>query len=220
MTLFNRRRKVFSRIYLYALAVCVLSTYLYINIVDDLVNKETVTNLDQLLYGGISSLWSGPLTQFMVLITNLGSTFALLSFSVALGLVLAYRKKWYKLVFLAASMLLGLMLELLTKQFVQRPRPDGLIPVTGYSFPSGHATMAIIFFAVALFTYKGELKALWLWYSFVVLMVALPLLIAFSRIYLRVHYFSDVIGGLLLGVFVLCFTLLVLRLFWKTKNLY
>jgi undecaprenyl-diphosphatase len=95
----------------------------------------------------------------------------------------------------------ALALEEVVKQLVRRPRPAvvALVHATGYAFPSGHATRAAAFYgalaivlARAVRSWPGKVGV----WAGAVLIAAL---IAFSRMYLRVHYLTDVLGGLGLG---------------------
>lgn len=91
-------------------------------------------------------------------------------------------------------------------------RPENmLIFVDGKSFPSGHATMATIFFAMLsyIFINTAHKRILKILYSS--LMIVLFLLVGFSRVYLNVHWLSDIIAGFSLGLFWLSLSVLVLR---------
>lgn len=107
----------------------------------------------------------------------------------------------------------GLLFEFLTKLIIQRPRPmNALISAPGYSFPSGHATMAMIFFALIIYAYKDDLEKGWRRNSFIVANIMLFLLVGLSRIYLNVHWTSDVIAGWSLGLFWLTLMILLLQI--------
>ena len=95
------------------------------------------------------------------------------------------------------------MLIYITKLFFARPRPlhPLLYREESFSFPSGHATFSFIFYGMlAYFIWLTDLPKIWK-YVFMIFLVILSLAIGFSRIYLRVHYPSDVLGGFSLGYF-------------------
>lgn len=95
------------------------------------------------------------------------------------------------------NLVLVVALNLLLKQVVQRPRPDGfrLVAETGYSFPSGHSMVAMAFYGLLLWmvwNYERDRVQRWAFsLGFALIIVA----VGFSRIYLGVHYASDVIAG-------------------------
>lgn len=98
------------------------------------------------------------------------------------------------------------LLNVLLKQLVQRPRPEGfrLIAETGYSFPSGHSMIAMGFYGLLawmVWHYEKDNFVKWLCSIGFVLTIAL---IGFSRIYLGVHYASDVIAGFCVSFAWLC----------------
>ncbi|MBQ6522132.1 MAG: phosphatase PAP2 family protein, partial [Atopobiaceae bacterium] len=98
----------------------------------------------------------------------------------------------------AAANLVGIVaLNFALKEIVQRPRPEGfrLIAETGYSFPSGHSMVAVAFYGFMIWLiirYEEDRLQRWIWslaLFFVVIMIGV------SRVYLGVHYFSDVMAG-------------------------
>lgn len=140
--------------------------------------------------------------EIMFFITSLGSTTVI----VILGLItfVLIWKKWSKKE--ARRLLLitlgGVILNNLLKIIIKRPRPliAPLVSESSYSFPSGHAMNATIFYLlIAFYIYKffGKKKYKWILISS---LICLVLLIGFSRLYLGVHYPSDVVAGILIGV--------------------
>lgn len=125
-------------------------------------------------------------------ISALASPIIILLISFVVMIILIKKNKYRYLTFYAISILLGLMLVPLLKDIFQRARPIYLTNL-GYSFPSGHSAIAMIIYGVIAFLlwprYKG--KSLFIFF--------IPLLVGFSRLYLNLHWLSDVIGGFLLG---------------------
>jgi len=119
-----------------------------------------------------------------------------------LGLVLRKRKAeawWY-----AAAALSGWALSGLAKLAVQRPRPH-VIPrlmhgAGWFSYPSGHSMLAPIIFGLGIIVWAAPWPSPALRRAALVLAALFALGIGFSRVYLGVHYPSDVVGGLLLGI--------------------
>jgi undecaprenyl-diphosphatase len=125
---------------------------------------------------------------------------AILSLFVAVFLfVLHYRK--YGLLLLGAMAGVTFLIELF-KTIIMSPRPsDWLIAASGYSFPSGHTTSSLVFFGVlTYFVWKnwGSVKIKVLTGGIYIFIIAV---IGFDRIYLNVHWFSDIVGSIFLGAF-------------------
>lgn len=136
------------------------------------------------------------LDYFMSFITTLGDIGAIW---ILIAIALLFSRKYRTIGILTLSVLLlnALLGEGIIKNLIQRPRPfntlDGLDIIvrqpSSYSFPSGHTSSA---FAAALML--GHYFKKYRWYIYI-----FAGLIAFSRIYLLVHYPSDVFGGIILG---------------------
>jgi len=174
-------------------------------------------SLDLLINSKMALLQTPFLTKIMTVITGIGSTTCLAILSIILLCFLLYKKRYQNSLLLAFGMLGGLLVELSIKAIVQKERPESaLVEATGYSFPSAHAMMALVFFAILIYTVKDDIKSLFLRYLFIAASIFLVLLVSFSRLYLGVHWLSDAIGGLIIGAI----WLLLLSLILKSKHLY
>ena len=140
--------------------------------------------------------------DLMATVTAFGSpafTFILLGLVAVFVLVRLRSRAWFG--FLLMSMLAPAVYDRWMKQLVERPRPDfsRVLEVSGYGFPSGHATSAAVVAGalVILFAGIGPSKAR----PYVVIAAAtFALLVGGSRIYLGVHWPTDVLGGFILGL--------------------
>jgi undecaprenyl-diphosphatase len=160
-------------------------------------------------------LHSPTLTKIMLVITNIGSTVCMVILSVLVFAFLAYKKRWRHALLFSLSMAGALILELLLKTLVHRQRPENaMVKVSSYTFPSGHATMALVFFSLLIYLFKDDIKKEVWKHVFIISSMFLALLIGFSRIYLNAHWLTDVIGGFALGMFWLMLMILV----FKMKN--
>lgn len=142
---------------------------------------------------------SAGLDRFMVLITRLGDFSTQLYCGVLLCALLALLKQWRAFVFTLATLLGTALCNGLLKALFARVRPDVLLePLATFSFPSGHSSAAFAFFlSLGILAGRGQpprLHLSWL------LLASLPAtLIALSRVYLGVHWPSDVLAGALLA---------------------
>ncbi len=134
----------------------------------------------------------------------------IIAIAVAVLLYLEKRKK-QSLVF-ALTLGAGLILEQIFKFILERGRPAvQLILENDYSFPSGHSIFSIILFSFIICFYKDKIKNRAIKVLFILINIFLIILIGFSRIYLNVHWLTDVIGGYALGFFLFCLGVLILE---------
>lgn len=169
---------------------------------------------DLLVFEKVSAFINGTNTAFMQFITFLGSSYFLIPVNALLAIYFLFirKHKWYSIK-VPVIALGGVLLMTLMKQFFNRPRPltPVLEPVEGFSFPSGHSFMSAVTFGLLIFlVWENTATRLWKWLLMFCLAI-LILLIGFSRIYLRLHYFSDVMAGFSAGIIWLCFSIFTIR---------
>lgn len=206
----NKRRQVFVRKHSLYLAFNVVSIYIFSKMVGDYFGKESVYKFDLWLAQNIASVWQSWLNKLMIIVTNVFSPEILLVITMLAAIYFFIKKNWYKMVLISLSSVGGLILGAIFKYLVDRSRPTGgLVLESGLSFPSQHSLMALIFFSLVIFVFAKKIKNQLLKGLFIFGNIFLIILVGFSRIYLRVHWFSDVIAGLALGLFWLTFLILV-----------
>jgi membrane-associated phospholipid phosphatase len=141
--------------------------------------------------------------KVMLFITFLGKHQFLIPANLLLILYfsLVTNQNWFSVRVLAIA-LSSLVLMLLLKHLFQRKRPLSplLKAAKGLSFPSGHAIMAVTFYGLLIHIIDNSMQIDWLRSLLIVLLVILIIWIALSRVYLRVHYASDIIAGLVIGM--------------------
>ena len=88
------------------------------------------------------------------------------------------------------------------KHIVRRPRPNvlRLVEESGYSFPSGHSMISVAFYGLVIYLVYKNVNNKYLKWTLITLLSLLILTIGFSRIYVGVHYFTDVVGGFFLAL--------------------
>ncbi|MCR8655757.1 phosphatase PAP2 family protein [Paenibacillus endoradicis] len=158
-------------------------------------------------------------TELFNIITFFGSVTMIGAVSLGVLLFIYIKKKYRLLLFIACSIMVGVgILPQLLKRLIQRDRPsDALIQETGFSFPSGHAT-SVTFLYSLLATVLCFYLIQYLRYKYIILLAAflLIILIMISRVYLGVHYPSDVLAGFFLG---LCESIFCIYILNKKKYL-
>lgn len=136
------------------------------------------------------------LTNFMKIITLFGSAYVIVPCCIILLFILKNKKNK---ILMTSNLVIITLLNQLLKCVFRRLRPiNGIISESGYSFPSGHSMVSMAFYGFLIYLlYKSNFK-----YKniFIGLLIFLILLIGISRIYLGVHYPTDVFGGFLLSI--------------------
>ena len=152
------------------------------------------------LYDFISdNIINDKFTSIIKVITNLSSVIFIIV--IATIAIIFIRNKRIKL--LLASNLIGItIINNLLKVIVARDRPNinRLVNENGYSFPSGHSITSMVFYGYLIYLIYRYVDNKNIKVSLIIFLSLLILMIGFSRIYLGVHYTSDVMGGFLLGV--------------------
>ena len=175
---------------------------------------EAITLADIQMANWFHSHATPTLTRFMLTITNLHSTVAIAFYSVLMALWLIRKKDWHWLLTLLAIVPGGMLLNVLMKQAFQRARPvfdHPLLTLSSYSFPSGHTAASTVFYGALAAYLVCHLKP-WRWgMAFVTAMSAAMMvaLVGLSRMYLGVHYLSDVLAAAIEGVAWLAFCLTI-----------
>lgn len=168
--------------------------------------------IDLIVIKWVELIRSPYLDRIFSVLTYLGSpqVFALLL--IIITVYLLYRQKKTEAVFLLITLMSSWGFEKLLKQLFQRSRPPGeaLILASGYSFPSGHAMVSIAFYGFLAYLLihnikgkKGRVLA--------ALIYLLIIVIGFSRVYLNVHYITDVLAGFLFGAIMLELNIILMR---------
>lgn len=170
---------------------------------------NVITKFDALIYSYIISFKNIHITNFFKIITLFGGEYIILF--ITFSLMFIKNKKYFLSVLF--NMLSIVSLNYMLKIFFLRQRPLDLMIIneTGYSYPSGHSMIAVGFYGFILYLiWKSNIKK-----SFktilCVLISLLIILIGISRIYLGVHFPSDVIGGYSIAVFYLIIYTSIIR---------
>ena len=158
-------------------------------------------NIDKSVYDFIISFRNNILDTYFKGITRLGDP-TMIIILLCLCVVLIRGKNIF---YLSLSTALSALFNQIIKHIVQRPRPDELrlIYQGGYSYPSGHSMISICFYGFLFYYVYKYVKNKYIKTILLLLLSIIIISIPISRIYVGVHYFSDVIGGLLLGGFIL-----------------
>jgi undecaprenyl-diphosphatase len=183
----------FLLIFLYIVA-------LFGGVVEDLITRDSIVKIDQIVNQWSVSKRTYFFNNFFWALTQLGSI-QVITFLVAFfTLFLYFSNRYYYLLGLYIGIIGSLILTFAGKYAFARERPlDALYHESLFSFPSGHATIAVSFFGFVLYTFFRENPNLNIKLKLFFTALILIFLIGMSRIYLGVHYLSDVWAGYLVG---------------------
>jgi undecaprenyl-diphosphatase len=195
------------------LVVVAISLLIFATIVEDVTEKEFWINIDANVNSWATTVQN---SQFMLFAEFLNLIFepAIVTFILLIMAVfLWFRDSKGDSLFFLILMLLSFTSIELVKLVMHKARPPNmLIIVSGYSFPSGHATMSVVLFGLIIYLILKHIKNRYYKLIMTSISSVMILLIGYSRIYLNVHWFSDVIGGYALGMFLLSGGLIFLNI--------
>ena len=196
------------------LFICLIG---FLALAEDVFHKE-IMNGDIIGYKLVSTFlisdFATPIAKF---ITNFGGAIFLIGLTVLL-IILIKNKKIGISIFANLVIITGL--NQLLKRILQRPRPTEfrIVEETGYSFPSGHSMVSMAFYGYLIYLIYKYVKNKYIKWSLIVLLSCLIVGIGTSRIYLGVHYTSDVLGGFLISVSYLVIYISAVNKFFIGKN--
>ncbi len=160
------------------------------------MKKDKFKNLDNKVYNFL--IIKEQFTTFFKIITNLGSAWFLIISSVIILINLKNKLALFTVLF----MLIEWLLNALIKRIIKRDRPNikRLVNEKGYSYPSGHTMSATCFYSFLIIMVLNTPLIINLKVVLIIILVLNILMVALSRIYLGVHYFSDIIGAILFSL--------------------
>ena len=243
----NKKTKVFSRIeskvewllklnkdyllYIFKILITLFLTactlLAFVELVDELQDEE-LENFDNTVSAFIYQFRSDALTDFFLFITDFADRNAfLIGLPLIAILLFIIWRNWSLTLQTAIVLTIAGLVNRVLKNYLSRARPSGdqLIEVSNQSFPSGHAMSAIAFYGFLIYIIWVLVKNKVLRISLTLLLTVFIFAIGISRVYLGVHYPSDIVAGYAGGMFwlTLCiaiFTLIqFIRAYKKGKNM-
>jgi len=183
------------------LLAAVIVTVLFGALASEVHEGET-QHLDDAIRMTVYGVASPRATTVLHAITQLGSPLFLLPMTIVFSLIFLRQRRIRGAILLTATMVGVSLLNWILKAVFQRPRPlpfFGLTVPASYSFPSGHSLAAFCFYGALAALVTARLRSVFwsalVWAAAVVIIVA----VGFSRLYLGLHYASDIIGGYATG---------------------
>ena len=178
------------------LFICLIG---FLALAEDVFNKE-IMNGDIVGYKLVSTFlisdFATPIAKF---ITNFGGAIILIGLAFMLFIFIKNKKIGVSII---SNLAIITVLNQLLKRIVQRPRPTEfrIVEESGYSFPSGHSMVSMAFYGYLIYLIYKYVKNKYLKWISIILLSILICFIGISRIYLGVHYTSDVLGGFFISI--------------------
>ncbi|MEU8005635.1 phosphatase PAP2 family protein [Catellatospora sp. NPDC049111] len=176
----------------------------FVEVLDAVVDSDDLTVIDRPAVQWLAGHRTLGLTRLQIAITDLGGAVALTLAAVVAVAVVAWRKRsWYPLVLALLSLGALQLIVYAIKEIIGRDRPnppDQVVTAAGYSFPSGHSASSLVGFALLAWLVCMLTSNRTVWATVWVAAAAGTVLVGLSRVYLGVHYPSDVLGGWALGL--------------------
>lgn len=195
----NRRAILFSIVFLASFLLVALF-------------KSSFSSVDAQVNSWAASIQINSFTVIAKGISFAFDFYTLILLTLVAGALLFVLHQWKSSLLLGGAMAGDAALVLVCKILVQSPRPvNGVLPATGNSFPSGHVTGTLVFFGVLTYLVWQRWKSSRVKLLTGSLYVAITCVVGFDRVYLNVHWFSDVVGASLLGTFWLAFVLFLFQ---------
>ena len=196
------------------LFICLIG---FLALTEDVFHQE-IMNGDIVGYDIVSKLFkfnvSTPIAKF---ITNFGGAIFVISLTTILFFVIKDKKIGISII---ANLGIVTILNQIIKFIMQRPRPTEfrIIEETGYSFPSGHSMVSLAFYGYLVYLIYKYINNKHLKRTLIIILSVLICVIGVSRIYLGVHYTSDVLGGFLISFAYLIIYIELVNKFVLEKN--
>jgi len=176
-----------------------LAGWVFLGVLEDLVNMDPLVQADQAIYRFLQSLRTPWGDWLMVAVTELGDSLVNLPIAVTVFMLLVLLRKFRAVVYWLLALGSGAALVQFFKWTMHRPRPIEIYQgISSWGFPSGHTTMSVVLYGFLAILLVRSCNPRWSWLPFSAA-IGISMCIAFSRLYLGAHWLSDVLGGLSLG---------------------
>lgn len=161
---------------------------------------DSIVSVDELFIDFINkNIVNENLTIFMKLITNLGSVFCFVSIIILIYIFVSEKKVTYCSTII---LMIAYIVSVVFKNLFRRERPVFMLidKLSDFSFPSGHTMCSIAFYGFLIYVVNKCVSSVNKRRVINIFLVLIMMLVPFSRLYLGVHFFTDIVGGILLGV--------------------
>lgn len=169
-----------------------------------LVKLDLLSNIDESVYKFITSNMNNTTTNIYKVITFFGSTIFMVGLCVLLLVLFIILKKNIYGYIISGTLIFSTIMNNVIKVIIRRERPIYMIVrETTFSFPSGHTMASVSMYGILIYLINKSNTNKKLKIILSIILGMIPLMVATSRIYLGAHYFSDILGAIMLATIVL-----------------
>jgi membrane-associated phospholipid phosphatase len=187
----------------------------------DVATGAPIVSFDRAVAGWLHTHETGFATDVVSAVTQLGGATVLLAITLIASLALVLARRFAHAALMGAALAGGEALNMALKAAFERPRPafsDPIATASGFSFPSGHAMVSLTVYGALAFVILATIKSRRARVLVLATAAALVLAIGFSRLYLGVHFLSDVLAGFSVGLAWLALCVVVLDLHHRRRS--
>ncbi len=196
------------------LLVYMISGLVLVVIIEGLLSGTELTPLNTVIERAVVHMRTPFLTTIMVAVTRMGDPFVLASAALLIAVLLFIRGRRYDAALFVAALIVTVISLTVLKNTFQIVRPTSPIyEANGWSFPSGHATIATAFFFMLAYSFFDRMKTLGSKTILILGSIFGAAFIYFSRLYLGAHWTLDILAGIALGLLSVSFTVLIFSVF-------
>ncbi len=201
------------------LLVYMISGLVLVIIIEGLLSGSDLQPLNAVIESAVVHMRTPILTTLLVWVTRIGNPFVFASAAVFIAVMLIIRRNAYDAMLLLTALVVTVISLTVLKNIFQISRPvSDIYSAEGWSFPSGHATLATSFFFLLSYIFFGKIKRVRNRTVLIVGSVVATLVVCFSRLYLGAHWTLDILAGIALGLVSVSLTILMFNIFLEENR--
>jgi undecaprenyl-diphosphatase len=201
------------------LLVYMISGLVLVIIIEGLLSGNELTPLNTAIESVIVHIRTPFMTSFLVFVTKIGNPFIFACVAVFLAVLMILKKQTHDAMLFLITLIVAVISLTVLKNIFQISRPvSDVYSAAGWSFPSGHATVATTFFFLLSYLFFKRMRTTLQKTLLIVGSVLGTLLVCFSRLYLGAHWTLDVLAGIALGFLSVSFTVLMFSVFLADRR--
>lgn len=196
----------------------IISLSIFIWSLFSVIHSNGITEWNEPVYQALRALYDDQVVKVSILITNLGDQYVLAPVLAVVALWLLWQRRFTAFLVWCGTTGFGILTGAILKKLIDSERPEGLMVFnTEHSFPSGHVLASTLTYGLAAAIIHHSLPPNRRWIPWT---IAIPLifLISFSRLYLGLHWFSDIVGSLSLALVFLSLGIFMYRRFEQDRT--